>query len=276
MLGFFKRRSNNDDGPTGSGFIQGLSGGATIVNLDRFWWAADLGMGERRLVIPNPGGRESHAMEDHEEGLRSSFLRFGKESSESRLLGVALERKSPLIVLYPGLARIRNMASELFEEFIDRRFGVDSREFDALKLYVAPVRPGKSRSVRKFRGIGDQVVFNLSGEGVNYFHLNTTERDVTVDALHDDWPVGADASPEAITSLTETAVRRMDRTYFDRLRSGIEDGILMLLLPERPAERHAVLASAGRLLDRAPGGAVDLMDTRVVRLHRTTRSAEAI
>jgi hypothetical protein len=167
------------------------------------------------------------------------------------------------------------MASELFEEFISRRFKADSRDFDSLKLYVAPVRAGKSRVVRKFRGISDQVIFNLSGEGLNYFHLNTTDRDVTIDAIIDDWPVGSDAEPEALTKSIEGAIRRIDREYFDRLRGGIEQGTLFLLLPERADQRNAVLGAAGRLLERAPGGAIDLLDQRVVRLHRTNRSAEA-
>ncbi|MEE2972612.1 MAG: hypothetical protein VX672_05760 [Planctomycetota bacterium] len=276
MLGFFKRRAGEeDDGLRGSGFIQGFPGGITIVNLDRGWWAAELGLGDHRLVIPNAGGREAHALEDHEEGLRGGFLRLGKESGESRLLSAALERRTPVVVLYPALARIRNMTSELFEEFVHRRFGRESRDFDTLKLYIAPIRPGKTRFVRKFRGRGDQVVFNLSGEGINYFHLNTTDRDVTIDALTDNWPVGDDATSERLSAVTEAAVRSMDPAYFRRLRGGIEDGILMMLLPERTAERRIVLQSAGRLLLRAPGGGVDLSDSRVLRLHRTNRAASA-
>ena len=277
MLRFFKRGSGSDgsDGPTGSGFIQGVAGGVVVVNLDRFWWAVDLGMDAVHLSIKNPGGHETHGLEDHEESLRGAFLRLGKESSESRILQAALERKTPVVILYPGLPRVRNMASDLFEDFIARRFKADSRDFDSLKLYVAPVRAGKARTVRKFRGICDQVVFNLSGEGLNYFHLNTTERDLTIDAIIDDWPVGLDAAPEALTKLIDAAIRRMDREYFDRLRDGIEKGTLFLLLPERVDQRNAVLGAAGRLLERAPGGGIDLMDHRVVRLHRTNRSAES-
>lgn len=277
MLRFFKRGadSSGSDGPTGSGFIQGVAGGVVVVNLDRFWWAVDLGMDATHLSIKNAGGHETHGLEDHEEALRGAFLRLGKESAESRLLQSSLDRKTPVVILYPGLPRVRNMASDLFEEFIARRFKADSRDFDSLKLYVAPVRAGKTRTVRKFRGICDQVVFNLSGEGLNYFHLNTTERDLTIDAIIDDWPVGAEASPEALTQSIETAIRRMDREYFVRLRDGIENGTLFLLLPERAEQRNAVLGAAGRLLERAPGGSIDLLDHRVVRFHRTNRSVES-
>ncbi|MBQ72903.1 MAG: hypothetical protein CMJ67_08365 [Planctomycetaceae bacterium] len=277
MLRFFKRGSGPEgsDRPSGSGFIQGMAGGVVVVNLDRFWWAVDLGMDAVHLSIKNAGGRETHGLEDHEEGLRGAFLRLGKESAESRLLQAALDSKTPVVILYPGLSRVRNMASDLFEDFIARRFKADSRDFDCLKLYVAPVRPGKTRTVRKFRGICDQVVFNLSGEGLNYFHLNTTERDLTVDAIIDQWPIGAEAAPEALTKLIEVAIRRMDREYFDRLRDGIEKGTLFLLLPERADQRNAVLGAAGRLLERAPGGGIDLLDHRVVRFHRTNRSAES-
>ena len=277
MLRFFKRGSGPEGsaGPSGSGFIQGVAGGVVMVNLDRFWWAADLGMDAVHLSIKNPGGHETHGLEDHEEALRGAFLRLGKESPESRLLQAALDQKNPVVILYPGLPRVRNMASDLFEDFLARRFKADSRDFDALKLYVAPVRAGKTRTVRKFRGICDQVVFNLSGEGLNYFHLNTTERDLTIDAIIDHWPIGAEASPEALTKLIEASIRRMDREYFDRLRDGIEKGTLFLLLPERADQRNAVLGAAGRLLERAPGGSIDLLDHRVVRFHRTNRSAEA-
>ncbi|MBC02067.1 MAG: hypothetical protein CMJ34_02010 [Phycisphaerae bacterium] len=277
MLRFFKRGSGSEgaDGPRASGFIQGVAGGVVVVNLDRFWWAVDKGMDAGHFSIRNAGGHETHGLEDHEEALRGGFLRMGKESPENRLLQTSLDRKTPVLILYPGLARARNMASELFEEFISRRFKADSRDFDSLKLYVAPVRAGKARVVRKFRGISDQVIFNLSGEGLNYFHLNTTDRDVTIDAIIDDWPVGSDAEPEALTKSIEGAIRRIDREYFDRLRGGIEQGTLFLLLPERADQRNAVLGAAGRLLERAPGGAIDLLDQRVVRLHRTNRSAEA-
>ena len=277
MLRFFKRGSGSEgsNGPSGQGFIQGVADGVVVVNLDRFWWAADLGMDGTHLAIENAGGHETHALEDHEESLRGAFLRLGKESSESRLLQSALDRKNPVVIMYPGLSRVRNMASDLFEEFIARRFKADSRDFDALKLYVAPVRAGKTRAVRKFRGISDQIIFNLSGEGLNYFHLNTTERDVTIDAIIDDWPIGDAAAPEALTKSIEGAIRRMDRDYFDRLRGGIENGTLFLLLPERTEQRNAVLGAAGRLLERAPGGAIDLLDHRVVRFHRTNRSAES-
>lgn len=277
MLRFFKRGSGSDgpSGSSGSGFIQGVPGGVAMVNLDRSWWAADTGMDQGHLSIKCAGGHETHALEDHEEALRGAFLRLGKESPQFRLLQDSLKRKTPVVILYPGLARVRNMASDLFEEFIARRFKVDSRDFDALKLYVAPVRHGKTRVVRKFRGISDQVIFNLSGEGLNYFHLNTTERDLTIDAIIDDWPVGSDSTPENLTTMIEGAVRRIGREYFDRMRDGIENGTLILLLPEREGERNAVLGAAGRLLERAPGGSIDLLDPRVVRIHRTNRSAES-
>lgn len=276
MLSFFKRGSGSEgpEGPSGSGFIQGIPGGVVIVNLDRFWWAADLGMSSTHLAIKNAGGHETHGLEDHEEALRGGFLRFGKESEESRLLQSAIDRKTPVVIIYPGLPRVRNMASDHFEDFLARRFKADSREFDALKLYVAPVRRGKIRVVRKFRGACDQVVFNLSGEGLNYFHLNTTDRDVTIDAIIDDWPIGSEATTESLTRSTDAAIRRMDRSYFDRIRDGIEQGSLFMMLPEQASQRNAVLAAAGRLLERAPGGAIDLLDGRVVRLHRTNRSVE--
>ena len=129
MLRFFKRGSGStgSDGPGGSDFIQGVAGGVVVVNLDRFWWAVDLGMDDVHLSIKNAGGRETHGLEDHEEALRGAFLRLGKESSESRLLQAALDRKTPVVILYPGLSRIRNMASDLFEEFMARRFKAESR-----------------------------------------------------------------------------------------------------------------------------------------------------
>ena len=281
MLRFLKRRSGDGDGDgensVGSRFIQGTSGGPVVVNLDGYWWGADLDGGGTHLSVRSAGHRETFSVDDHEEALRGAFLRMGRESAECRLLKASLDRRTPVVVIYPSNGRMRNLSSELFEEFLKRRLDADGRDFDALKIYAAPVRRGKSRVVRKFRGIdGSQVLFNLSGEGINYFHLNTTDADVTIDALIDEWPVGDAATAETITKLAETSIRRMDREYFDRLRGGIESGSLILVLPEWESQRKVVLATAGRLLERAPGGGIDLLDPRIIRLHRTTRAAEQV
>ena len=271
MLGFFKKFNNDSTAaPTGRGFIQGGANGVTLVNLDRCWWKAESG-NALALTIKTAGGRELHDTEEHAEALRGAFLRLGRESTENQLLQSAREQQSPLVVIYPSLGRMRNVASEIFEDYLKRRFKSTGSDFDTLRIYAAPVRRGKTKVVRKFRGrSATQVILNLSGEGLNYFHLNTVEKDPTVDALIEDWPAAPDA--ETLTRLTEDAVRRMDPKYFERIRGGIESGLLVAMMPEFGTARTAVLGAAGRLLGRAPGGAIDLLDSRILRLHRTMQA----
>lgn len=272
MLGFFKKFNNDaPDEPVGRGFIQGGGEGVTLVNLDRCWWRAEAGTAQV-VTLKTAGGRELHDTDEHAEALRGAFLRLGRESSENRLLESARERQTPLLVIYPSLARMRNIASEIFEDYLKRRFKSSGSEFDTLRVYAAPVRPGKTKVVRKFRGrSGVQVILNLCGEGMNYFHLNTVGKDPTVDALIEDWPAAPDA--ETLTRLTEDAVRRMDPKYFARLRGGVESGLLVAMMPEFEAARTAVLGAAGRLLNAAPGGAIDLLDAKILRLHRSMEAA---
>lgn len=272
MLGFFKKFNNDaPDTPTGKGFIQGGPNGVTLVNLDRCWWKAESGS-DLVLTLKTAGGRELHDTEEHAEALRGAFLRLGRESTENQLLSAARENQSPLLVIYPSLARMRNIASEIFEDYLKRRFKASGSDFDTLRIYAAPIRRGKTKVVRKFRGrSGSQVIFNLCGEGLNYFHLNTVEKDPTVDALIEDWPAAPDA--ETLTRLTEESVRRMDPKYFARLRGGIDSGLLVAMMPEFDLARTAVLGAAGRLLSGAPGGAIDLMSPKILRLHRTMQAS---
>ena len=58
-----------------------------------------------------------------------------------------------------------------------------------------------------------------------------------------------------------------------RLRGGIESGLLVAMMPEFDLARTAVLGAAGRLLSGAPGGAIDLMSPKILRLHRTMQAS---
>ena len=271
MLGFFKKfGSDTTDGPLGRGFIQGGAHGVTLINLDRCWWCTESGSNDI-LTLKTAGGRELHDTDDHAEALRGAFLRLGRESSENQLIEAARDNQSPLLVIYPSLSRMRNIASEIFEDYLKRRFKASGSDFDILRIYSSPIRPGKTKVVRKFRGRNaSQVILNLCGEGLNYFHLNTVEKDPTVDALIEDWPAAADV--ELLTQRTEEAVRKMDPKYFERLRGGIESGLLVAIMPEFKSARTAVLGAAGRLLNRAPGGAIDLLSPKILRLHRTMQA----
>ena len=280
MLDFLKfgRKDGNAAGtPGGVGrssrsFIRGTpDGSVTVVNLERTGWALDPdGSGRSILEITPASGGEVFDEKDHESGLRGGFLRLGRESTECRLLRSAIDRRSLVIVIYPGIARMRGIASELFEEFLKRRFKVESRELDAIKLYASTVRPDAHRFVRKFRGLGaDQVVCNLTGEAFKYLHLYKVERDVTIDAVDSNWPLGGDAEDEAFVQLTENAIRNMDTAYLDRLRQSIAARTLLLILPEERRQRLAVLGTAGRLLLQAPGGEIDLGGGNAMHLFRS-------
>ena len=66
----------------------------------------------------------------------------------------------------------------------------------------------------------------------------------------------------------------MDPGYFGRIREGIESGLLLVYLPEQENQRVPVLGTAGWLLSKAPGGAIDLNGPGVIRWYRSSRAAE--
>jgi hypothetical protein len=267
-----KNKATADDARSSRSFIRGTADGSvTIVNLERTGWGLDPdGTGRSILDVRPASGGEVFDEKDHEDGLRGGFLRLGRESTECRLLRSAIDRQSLVIMIYPGIARMRGIASELFEEFLKRRFKVESRELDAIKLYASSVRPGAHRFVRKFRGLGaDQVVCNLTGEAFKYLHLYKVDRDVTIDAVDSDWPIGSEVDDQAFVQLTEKAIRGMDTEYFDRLRQAIASRTLLLILPEERSQRLAVLGTTGRLLLKAPGGEIDLGCENAMHLFRS-------
>ena len=268
----FGRKNKIDAERSSRSFIRGTADGSvTVVNLERTGWTLDPDGSGRALLDLRPASvSEVFDEKDHEDGLRGGFLRLGRESTECRLLRSAIDRRTPVIMIYPGIARMRGIASELFEEFLKRRFKVESRDLDAIKIYAAPVRPDAHRFVRKFRGLGaDQVVCNLTGEAFKYLHLYKDDRDVTIDAVDSEWPIGSDADDDAFIDLIEKAIRGMDTEYFDRLRQAIAARTLLLLLPEERRQRMAVLGTAGRLLLQAPGGEIDLGCGNAMHLFRS-------
>ncbi len=268
----FGRKNKIDAERSSRSFIRGTADGSvTVVNLERTGWTLDPDGSGRALLDLRPASvSEVFDEKDHEDGLRGGFLRLGRESTECRLLRSAIDRRTPVIMIYPGIARMRGVASELFEEFLKRRFKVESRDLDAIKIYAAPVRPDAHRFVRKFRGLGaDQVVCNLTGEAFKYLHLYKDDRDVTIDAVDSEWPIGSDADDDAFIDLIEKAIRGMDTEYFDRLRQAIAARTLLLLLPEERRQRMAVLGTAGRLLLQAPGGEIDLGCGNAMHLFRS-------
>ena len=268
----FGRKNKIDAERSSRSFIRGTADGSvTVVNLERTGWTLDPDGSGRALLDLRPASvSEVFDEKDHEDGLRGGFLRLGRESTECRLLRSAIDRRTPVIMIYPGIARMRGIASELFEEFLERRFKVESRDLDAIKIYAAPVRPDAHRFVRKFRGLGaDQVVCNLTGEAFKYLHLYKDDRDVTIDAVDSEWPIGSDADDDAFIDLIEKAIRGMDTEYFDRLRQAIAARTLLLLLPEERRQRMAVLGTAGRLLLQAPGGEIDLGCGNAMHLFRS-------
>lgn len=276
MLEFVKKligRGESEGSSTGGrGMIQAIPGGGAIVNLERCWWSLEMG-GGGRLVVKSGTGHEVFDEQEHLQGLRGAFLRMGPESPEVRALQATLDHQSPLILVFPSKPRIRGEALDLFDEFLGRRLKAQATDFDLMKIYTAPGRPDGEKFCRKFRGKhGEQVVFNLTGEGLRYLHFDPQVKDVTVDAMEFDWPVTPSA--ETLMELTESRIRGMDPTYFRRLREGIDAGMLLVFLPESPEERMPVLGTVGRLLGSAPGGPIDLDARGVIRMFRTRRQHE--
>jgi hypothetical protein len=276
MFEFIRRRLGGgepDAGMPGSnGIVADLSGDAVMVNLARMWWVAECGDAQRH-VVRSAAGREVFDDETHMQELRSAFLRMGNESREIKALQHALEARVPLLVVFPSRPKLRNEATDAFEEFLGRRLRAKSSDFDVIKLYHGPVRPGGEKFCRKFRGRhGAQVVLNLSGEGVRYLHYEVGAKDVVVDALESSWP--ARPSSEMLEQLVEERLRGMDPAYFGRMRDGIESGLLFVYLPEQESQRVPILGRAGWLLGKAPGGPIDLNGAGVIRWYKTTGNLE--
>ncbi len=277
MFEFLRRRLAGDGGSDGGdggpqGVVAELSGGVVMVNLERCWWAVECG-GGRRHVVRSAAGREVFDDDEHLQELRSAFLRMGGESREVKALRRAMEAGSPLVVVFPAKPVLRGHAIDIVEEFLQRRLKASTGDFDVIKLYTAPVRPGGEKFCRKFRGKrGVQVVLNLSGEGVKYLHYDANEKDVVIDALESSWPVSPTA--DDLSTLAEGRIRGMDPSYFGRLRDGIDSGLLLVYLPERDTQRLPILGTSGRLLDKAPGGGIDLDAPGVIRWYRTSANLE--
>jgi hypothetical protein len=276
MFEFIRRKIKGDEGgdrdPGTQGLIADLSGKATIVNLTRSWWVGECGDSVRH-VVRSAAGREIFDDSEHLQELQSAFLRMGSESREIKALEHALSARTPLVVVYPPRPRLRNEAMGAFEEFLRRRLKVASNDFDLIKLYHGAVRLTGEKFCRKFRGQqGLQVVLNLSGEGVWYFHLDVESKDVIIDALDGDWP--SVPTTDRLERLVEGRIRGMDPGYFGRIREGIESGLLLVYLPEQENQRVPVLGTAGWLLSKAPGGAIDLNGPGVIRWYRSSRAAE--
>jgi len=276
MFEFIRRKFGGDESDPGepgtSGIVADLGGQATIVNLTRSWWVAECG-DSQRYVVRSAAGREIFDDDEHMQELRSAFLRMGTESRELRALEQAMSARTPLVVAFPPRPKLRNETMGAFEEFLERRLQVKSSDFDVIKLYQGPVRPGGEKFCRKFRGQkGPQVVLNLTGEGVWYLHYDVNLRDVVIDALESSWPPVPTA--ERLEELVEERLRGMDPAYFGRIRDGIESGLLLVYLPEQENQRLPIFGRAGWLLGRAPGGAIDLAGSGVVRLYKSSATVE--
>ncbi len=276
MFDFFRRQfsAGHQSSPSlgGNGIVIGLPGEVVAVNLERCWWAFE-GHDGSRHVLRSAAGREIFGDDEHIGELRAKFLRMGQESHEVQLLARAMEVQSPVVVLFPAKPVIRGEAIDILEEFLKRRFKVDSSAFNLIKIYTAPVRRGGEKFCRKFRGSrGSQVMLNLSGEGLKYLHYDPNEKDVVVDALEPDWPTSW--SPESLAALAERRIRGMDPGAFRRMREAIESGLLLVYLPEQPDQRRPILGSSALLLGQAPGGEIDLGAPAVLRWSRTSAAAE--
>ena len=276
MFEFIRRKFTGDGADSqasdGNGIVQMVPGGVVVMNLEKCWWVVETGGGGRQ-ILPSASGHEVFSEEDHLKGIRAVFLRMGQESQEQRALQHALDSQTPLVIIFPSKPRVRGEVLQLLEEYLKRRLKVESTDFELFKLYTGPVRPGGEKFCRKFRGKrGEQVALNLSGEGLRYLHYDPDVKDVVLDALDSDWPVSP--MSETLVELAERRIRGMDPAYFRRMRDGIAAGLLLVYLPEERAQRLPIFGTAGRLLDRAPGGGIDLDGPGVLRLHRTRPGLE--
>ena len=273
MFNFLKNKfARTDSADSGSGFdsescIRCTNDGRFIVmNLDYTGWNMDTGsLGCEKMFVRPPGGHEVFGENELERNILAKFNSIRTSSSEHAIFKHGLENDSTLISFLPGTGETRFRGSEVFEKFLKEKFGVKSKSIDSIKIYSSLGRANKARCVRKLRGKGeDHVIFNLTGETFNYFHYWKKDADVTIDSLMDDWPVGG----ENLATRVEDALRSLDLGYFDRIRNGLNNGLLILILPEDANDRNLTLGTAERLFQAAPGGAIELSDSRVIRVYR--------
>ena len=273
MFNFLKNKFNRSDsadpasGLNSESCIRCTNDGRFIVmNLDYTGWNLDTGsLGSEKFFVRPPGGHEVFGGDELERNILAKFNSIRESSSEHAIFKHGLASDSTLISFLPGTGETRFRGSEIFENFLKEKFGVKSKSIDSIKIYSSLGRPNKSRCVRKLRGKGeDHVIFNLSGETFNYFHYWKKDSDVTIDSLMDDWPVGG----EDLAAKVEDALRSLDPSYFDRIRNGLDNGVLILILPEDAHDRNLTLGTAERLFQAAPGGAIELSDSRVIRVYR--------
>ena len=243
-------------------------GRTLVINLDNSKWTfKGGGAAHERLTVSPPGGIEVFDMDELLRQIDKVFKGVARGSIVDRLLKRAInEDERTVLMVLPASGEARFSAYEKFEAFLERRFKATSKSLEVIRFYSSVNRPGVNRSIRKLQGrTALHVVFNLTAESVKYFHYHSDEKDVSIDALLDDWPDGrAELGPRV-----EHAIRSMDPMVFDRLRDGLRDGVVVVLLPIDALQRAEVLKTAERVLGDVPGDEkISLASTRVVLMHR--------
>lgn len=276
MFDLFKKLRGKVSGETDETYSLGKysciqcseDGRTLVINLDNSKWTVEGGgAGHERLTVSPPGGIEVFDMEELLRQVDKLFRSLARGSTVDRLLKRAIkEDESTVVMVLPASGEARFNAYEKFEDFLKRRFKTTSKSLEAIRFYSSANRLGVNRSLRKLKGRSTpHVVFNLTGESVKYFHYHSDEKDVSIDALMDDWPDDhAELGPKV-----EQAIRSMDPKVFDRLRDGLRDGVVVVLLPRNPQQRTAVFNTAERVLGQVPGEEViSLASPRVLLMHR--------
>ncbi|MCH2160635.1 MAG: hypothetical protein MK085_02050 [Phycisphaerales bacterium] len=273
MFDFFKSKLRKTSGggeafviPDDSCIRCTEDGGLLVVNLDQTGWNVDHGrLGVNKMLVPPPGGLEVFSEEELEGHVVRIFQRIRSGRGLDNVFQFALKNKSFLISMLPSGSQVRFRAFEIFDRFLKDKYQSTARDFESIKIYGSVGRPGMNRCVRKLQGGGlPQVICNFTDETFQYFHYWKGESDITIDSLFDDWPI----EPEELAPRAEDALRSMDMDYFERMRTGLANGMLFLILPGDPQVRNLILGTAERVLESAPGGPIDLSSPRVIRCYR--------
>ena len=248
--------------------IQCTEDGRTlVVNFDNSKWTVECGgMSHEVLTVSPPGGIELFDKDELLRQIKKMIRGIARGSTVDRLLRQALDGQSTVLMVLPAMGETRFEAYETFEEFLKRRYKATSKSLEAIRFYNSPNRPGVHRALRKFQGRDEPyVVLNLTSESVKYFHYYSNEKDVTVDSLMDTWPEGR----TQLGQEAERAIRAMDPKVFDRLRDGLREGVVVVLLPQDKLQRDHLLETVEGVLGQVPGEEpISLDSARVLRIYR--------
>lgn len=250
-------------------FAQGNSGdGPLAFNLSAMPWHLGTGLGQDEgpdWMLESATGNETFFTQHLLGELEKNFGRIEADQPFADAICKASEQHQELLTILPREGRLRHEAFSMLEHSIDSRMGGRLRRFTSIKLYLNEEPTQTRNCVRKFKGgTSIQVIVNLSEYGFRFFRFHGKEHeDIGVDSMLPEWSDDPDIHVEQL----ENEIRMFDMSYFRRIREAAKSGSIYLLLPRGPKRRKNTIRSFLKILDRVPTGAIDLKDSKIMRVY---------